>query len=85
MFLRPIRTAIAAYENWNHAPLTHAQAAAALGRLLAQPPSEFDNRIFVERASSRRTRRISTAAAEETQRIEELIATLEQEARKCTF
>lgn len=79
MFLPPIRTAIAAYENWNHAPLTHAQAAAALGRLLAQPPSEFDNRIYVERALQQQNVEDPTAAVQRNaKKIEELIATLEQ-------
>jgi hypothetical protein len=79
MFLRPIRTAIAAYENWNHAPLTHAQAAVALGRLLALPPREFDNRIYVERALQQENAEDPTAAVQSNaKRIEELIATLEQ-------
>jgi hypothetical protein len=79
MFLRPIRTAIAAYENWNHAPLTHARAAAALGRLLAQPPSEFDNHIYVERALQQENTEDPTAAVQRNaKRIEELIVTLEQ-------
>jgi hypothetical protein len=79
MFLRPIRTAIAAYENWNHAPLTHAQAAVALGRLLAQPPSEFDNRIYVERALQQKNAEDPTADVQRNaKRLEELIATLEQ-------
>jgi hypothetical protein len=79
MFLRPIRTAIAAYENWNHAPLTHAQAAVALGRLLAQPPSEFDNRIYLERALQQENADDPTAAVQRNaKRIEELFATLEQ-------
>jgi hypothetical protein len=79
MFLRPIRTAIAAYENWNHAPLTHAQAAVALGRLLAEPPSEFDNHIYVERALQQQNAEDPTAAVQRNaKRTEELIAALEQ-------
>jgi hypothetical protein len=79
MLLRPIRTAIAAYENWNHAPLTHAQAAAALDRLLAQPPHEFDNSIYVERALQRQNAEDPTAAVQRNaKRTEQLIATLEQ-------
>src|SRR5437879_666059 len=50
LFFRPIRTAVAAYENWLHAPLTHRQVFFALSRLLAQPPSDFDNRIYADRA-----------------------------------
>ena len=49
-FLRPVRTAIAAYESWNHAPSDPARARTALEGLLSQPPSNFDNRIYVERA-----------------------------------
>jgi hypothetical protein len=79
MFLRPIRTAIAAYENWNHAPLIHAQAAVALGRLIALPPSEFDNHIYVERALQREnTEDVTAAVQRNARRIAELIATLEQ-------
>jgi hypothetical protein len=49
-FLRPVRTAIAAYETWNHAPPDPARARAALEGLLKEPPSGFDNRAYVERA-----------------------------------
>lgn len=48
-FLRPVRTAIAAYETWNHAPPDPARVRAALENLLRQPPSGFDNRVYVER------------------------------------
>ncbi len=50
MFLRPLRTAVAAYETWNHPPPAPAQVRAALEDLLKQPPSGFDNRVYVERA-----------------------------------
>lgn len=50
LFLRPVRTAIAAYENWNHAPPDPAQARAAREDLLRQAPSGFDNHVYVERA-----------------------------------
>ena len=50
LLFRPIRTAVAAYENWLHAPVDHAQAVSSLGRLLEQPPSDFDNRTYVDRA-----------------------------------
>jgi hypothetical protein len=49
-FLRPVRTAIAAYETWNHAPPDPARLRTALDDLLSQPPSAFDNRVYVERA-----------------------------------
>lgn len=50
LFLRPIRTAIAADENRRHAPVTHAAVEDSLRRLLAQPPSDFDNRVYLARA-----------------------------------
>lgn len=48
--LRPLRTAIAAYETWNHAPPDPAQARAEQDRLLGQPPDPFDNRVYLDRA-----------------------------------
>src|SRR6266481_2019063 len=39
LFVRPIRAAVAAYENWLHAPLSHAQVSFALNQLVEQPPS----------------------------------------------
>ncbi len=79
LFFRPVRTAVASYENWNHAPVSHAQVSLALTQLLRQPPSEFDNRIYVDRA-------VREANAEDpsdttrinVQRIEQLILALEQ-------
>jgi hypothetical protein len=49
-FFRPVRTAIAAYETWNHAPPDPARARASLQELLRQLPSRFDNRVYVDRA-----------------------------------
>lgn len=51
-FIRPVRTAIAAYETWSHAPPDAARVRAALVDLMQQPPSSFDNRVYVERAVS---------------------------------
>jgi hypothetical protein len=50
LFLPPIRTAVAAYESWNHEPISHAQTRVALEALLSQPPSDFDNRVYLDRA-----------------------------------
>lgn len=47
---RPIRSAIAFYEFWLHAPPDRRQAKAAAAALLQGPPSNFDNRIYIERA-----------------------------------
>jgi hypothetical protein len=78
-FFRPIRTAVAAYENWHHAPQTHADVAAELGRLLAQPPSDFDNRIYAERALQQSNAEDPTVAVQASvARLEPLIAAIEQ-------
>lgn len=50
LFFRPVRTAVAAYESWNHTPPNHAQIALTLDRLLKQPPSDFDNQVYADRA-----------------------------------
>lgn len=50
LFLRPIRAATAAYETWNHATADPAQARAQHDRLLSEPPSTFDNKVYLDRA-----------------------------------
>jgi hypothetical protein len=46
---RPIRSAIAFYEGWHHAPPDRTRTRALAAALLQGPPSDFDNRIYVER------------------------------------
>ena len=50
LFLRPVRTAVAAYETWNHTPPSAADARAERDRLLSEPPSPFDNKVYLDRA-----------------------------------
>ncbi|MGY4498633.1 hypothetical protein ACVWYH_002564 [Bradyrhizobium sp. GM24.11] len=50
LFLRPVRAATAAYETWNHATPDPAQARAQQDRLLSDPPSTFDNKVYLDRA-----------------------------------
>ena len=79
VFFRPIRTAVAAYESWVHAPLSHTQVSFALSRLLAQPPSDFDNRIYADRALQQFNAEDPTLAARmNIKRIEQLIPAVEQ-------
>ncbi len=52
LFLRPVRTAIAALESWTHAPPDAESARADREALLRAPPSTFDNHVYVERAVS---------------------------------
>jgi len=48
--LRPLRTAVAVYETWNHAAPDAARARSERDRLLGQPPDLFDNKVYLERA-----------------------------------
>lgn len=79
VIFRPIRTAVAAYENWLHAPRSHTEVSIALQQLLAQPPSDFDNRIYVDRLLQVSNADDPTLAARSNvKRIEELILAVEQ-------
>jgi len=79
LFFRPVRAAVAAYEQRLHAPLTHEQVALDLRRLLAQPPGDFDNRVYVDRAQQQFNAEDPTDAARfNAKRIEALIRMVEQ-------
>src|SRR4051794_15740109 len=79
LFFRPVRAAVAAYEQRLHAPLTHQQVAPDLRRLVEQPPREFDNRMYVDRAVQQSNAEDPTDAARfNAKRIGELIRTVEQ-------
>jgi hypothetical protein len=79
LIFRPIRTAVAAYENWLHAPLSHTQVALTLRQLLDQPPNDFDNHIYAERALLQLNSEDPTVAARiNVSRIEQLIPAIEQ-------
>jgi hypothetical protein len=78
-FFRPVRAAVAAYEQRRHAPLTHEQVAPDLRQLIRQPPNDFDNRVYVNRALQQFNAEDPTDAARlNAKRIEELIRLVEQ-------
>jgi hypothetical protein len=79
LFFRPIRTAVAAYENLLHAPLNHAQAFSSLHQLLRGPPSDFDNHVYTDRALNQWNAEDPTAAVQTSVlRIEQLIPAIER-------
>jgi hypothetical protein len=79
LFFRPVRAAVAAYEQRLHAPLTHEQVALDLRRLVGQPPGDFDNRIYVDRAQQQFNAEDPTDVAQvNAKRIAELIRMVEQ-------
>jgi len=46
---RPIKSAVAFYERWLHAPPDRRQAGDMIAAMLGTRPSDFDNRIYVDR------------------------------------
>ena len=79
VFFRPVRAAVAAYEQRLHAPLTHEQVARDLLRLVGQPPGDFDNRVYADRALQQFNAEDPTDATRlNAKRIEGLIRTVEQ-------
>ena len=83
LFFRPIRTAVAAYENRLHAPLNHVQISNSLHHLLEQSPSDFDNRIYVDRALEQWNAEDPTAAVQaNVMRIRQLIPKIEQKGAR---
>jgi hypothetical protein len=79
LFFRPVRAAVAAYEQRLHAPFTHEQVALDLRRLVGQPPSDFDNRIYADRALQQFNAEDPTDAARtNAKRIASLIRAVEQ-------
>jgi hypothetical protein len=79
LFFRPVRTAVAAYENWHHAPLTHAQVSSALDKLLKQPPSDLVSGVYVDRALQQFNAEDPTVVAQaNVNRVAQLIASIEQ-------
>ncbi|UPJ47026.1 hypothetical protein IVB30_27490 [Bradyrhizobium sp. 200] len=78
-FFRPVRAAVAAYEQRRHAPLIYEQVEPDLRRLVGQPPSDFDNRIYADRALQQfNAEDPADATRLNVKRIEELIRILEQ-------
>src|SRR5215468_3247640 len=77
-FFRPIRMAVAAYENRVHAPLSHAQIMAAMDSLLRGPPRDFDNRVYVSRAVKEHDEDPSAAVRSNVERLAELIRKAQQ-------
>jgi hypothetical protein len=79
VFFRPVRAAVAAYEQRLHAPPTHEQVALDLRRLVGQPPDDFDNRIYVDRALQQFNAEDPTDVVQfNAKRVEELIRLVEQ-------
>jgi hypothetical protein len=78
-FFRPVRAAVAAYEQRLHVPLTYEQVKLDLRRLVGQPPSDFDSQVYVDRALQQFNAEDPTDVAQfNAKRIEELVRVVEQ-------
>ncbi|WP_156438507.1 hypothetical protein [Bradyrhizobium valentinum] len=78
LFFRPVRAAVAAYEQRLHASVTHEQVVLNLRKLTEQPPSDFDNRVYADRALQQfNAEDPADAARINAKRIEELIRMVE--------
>lgn len=79
LLLRPVRTAVAAYETWTHTPPNAADARAERDRLLGEPPSTFDNKVYLDRAVQQMNDDDATGPARvNVARIKELIDDIER-------
>ncbi|MDA9436767.1 hypothetical protein [Bradyrhizobium sp. CCBAU 51627] len=79
LLLRPVRTVVAAYETWNHTPPNPVEARAGRDRLLSEPPSTFDNKVYLDRAVQQMNDEDPTVAAQvNVARIKELIDDIER-------
>jgi hypothetical protein len=82
-FLRPVRTAVAAYELWNHAPPDPGRVRATLEGMLREPPSSFDSRVYVARlAEQMNTEDLAAAARANVAVIRQRIAEIERRGAK---
>ena len=86
LFFRPVRTGVAAYENWNHASPDHARVALALDRLLKRAPSDFDNHVYVDRAYQDMNAEDPTVAVGiNVMRIQRLLSDVERRGARVEF
>ena len=81
-FLRPVRALVAAEENFAHAPPSRNQLRIELDRLLAQPPSSFDNSVYLARVLREQDEDPSAAVTANVERIKELITLAERKGAR---
>jgi hypothetical protein len=76
---RPIRSAIAFYERWLHGSPDRRQARAHAAALLESPPSDFDSRIYADRALQQSNAEDPTVAVRgNVLKMQQLIAAIEE-------
>jgi hypothetical protein len=48
-FFRPVRLAVAVYENWRHGPTDRVHSIADADRILREPPQKYNNQVYLDR------------------------------------
>jgi hypothetical protein len=81
-FLRPMRALVATAENFVHEPTSRDQLRAELDRLIAQPPSSFDNSVYLARVLREQDEDPSAMVRSNVERMKELIALAEQKGTR---
>jgi len=83
---RPLKSAIAFYESWHHPPPDRTRARAAALALLDGPPSDFDNRIYLERVvQASRTAPSDVMMRENLATLKHLVAEIEARGSRVYF
>jgi len=83
---RPLRSAIAFFERWRHPPPDRAKVKAAALALLEGPPSDFDNRIYLERVvQASRTAPSQTLINDNLAKLKRLVADIEARGSQVYF
>jgi hypothetical protein len=83
---RPLRSAIAFFERWHHPPPDRAEVKATALALLEGPPSNFDNRVYLERAvQASRTAPSQTLVGENLAKLKRLVADIEARGSRAYF
>lgn len=81
-FLRPIRALVATAENFAHKPPGGDQLHAELDRLIAEPPSSFDNSVYLARVLHEQDEDPSAMVRANVDRMKELIALAQQKGAR---
>jgi hypothetical protein len=81
-FLRPVRAIVATSENFSHTPPSRDQLRTELERLLGQPPSSFDNSVYVARVLREQDVDPTEEVRASVARMKQLIPALEQKGTR---
>lgn len=79
---RPVRMAVAAYENWQHAQRKRNESNAAANRLLAAPAGEYNNQIYLARAAKAFDQDVTAALESNVDELARLVSAARSEGAR---